>query len=75
MEAKGAFQNVRLLFEDKHVIIDTFVMDDDLSTKSVLRHSWQQMVDLGILDERDWPRTKSGAKKRQWKVTNTASNH
>jgi hypothetical protein len=33
MEAEeGALQNVRILFEDKDIIIETFVMDDDSST-------------------------------------------
>ena len=64
MEAEGALRNVQLLYEEKDIIIEQFVMDDDSSTKSILRHSWQMMVDIGILDQLDWPRTKSGAKKK-----------
>jgi hypothetical protein len=63
MEAEGALRNVRLLYEEKDVFIVTFVMDDDSSTKSILRHSWKLMVDTGILDMLDWPRTLSGTKK------------
>jgi hypothetical protein len=64
MEAEGALRNVRLLYNEKNVFIETFVMDDDSSTKSILRHSWKLMVDSGILDSLDWPRTASGAKKK-----------
>ncbi len=64
MEAEGALRNVRLLFKDKEVFIETFVMDDDSSTKSILCHSWKLMVATGILDNLDWPRTASGAKKK-----------
>jgi hypothetical protein len=64
MEAEGALRNVRLLYEQKEVFIETFVMDDDSSTKSILRHSWKVLVDSGILDKLDWPKTASGAKKK-----------
>jgi hypothetical protein len=64
MEAEGALRNVRLLYHQKEVFIETFVMDDDSSTKSILRHSWKLMVDSDILDSLDWPRTASGAKKK-----------
>ncbi len=39
-------------------------MDDDSSTKSILRHSWRDLVESGILDMLDWPRTLSGTKKK-----------
>jgi hypothetical protein len=63
MEAEGALQNVRLLYQKKEVFIETFVMDDDSSTKSILHHSWK-LLELGILDKLDWLRTASGTRKR-----------
>jgi hypothetical protein len=64
MEPEGALRNVKLLYEEKDVVIQTFVMDDDSSTKSILRHSWKLLVESGLLDMLDWPRTKSGYKKK-----------
>jgi hypothetical protein len=63
MEAEGALRNVRLLYEAHDVFIETFVMDDDSSTKSILRHSWSELIHRGVLDKLDWPKTPSNRKK------------
>jgi hypothetical protein len=61
MEAKGAFKIVVRVYNSKSgVFIHTYVMDDDSSTKSILKHSFQAMIDNGIMREEDWPLTGAG---------------
>jgi hypothetical protein len=55
MEVEGTLRNACLLFTEKDIIIETFVIDDNSSSKSILCHSWQLVVDEGILDHLDWP--------------------
>jgi hypothetical protein len=63
MEAIGAIQNVVHLHNNQSVFLKTYVMDDDLSTKAILRHSWKDQVDARTMTDKDWPRTASGRKK------------
>ncbi len=38
-------------------------MDDDASTKTILKHAYQTLLDAGLFDMVDWPRSKNGKKK------------
>jgi hypothetical protein len=60
MEAVGAIRSVTRLFDTLGVYIRTYVMDDDSSTKAILRHSYKARG----LGKADWPRTPSGYKKQ-----------
>jgi hypothetical protein len=62
MEATGAIRNV-ISLHNQSVFIKTYVMDDDSSTKAILRHSWKDQIYAGTMTEDDWPRTASGCKK------------
>jgi hypothetical protein len=61
MEATGSSRICQKLFRDYNAYIYEFVGDDDASTKKVLRHSWEDQVIAGTLDE--VPRYKDGRKK------------
>jgi hypothetical protein len=61
MEAIGSANIVEDLFLDYNAYIYEYVGDDDSSTKKVLRHSWEEEVIAGTLDE--VPRYINGKKK------------
>jgi hypothetical protein len=63
MEATGAIRNV-IRLNNQSVFLKTYVMDDDSSTKAILRHSWQELIDAGKMTKDDWPRTPAGRKKK-----------
>ena len=63
MEAIGSADIVHKVFKNYPAYICEYVGDDDSSTKKVLRHSWQDEVDHGLREEKDFPRNKDGRKK------------
>jgi hypothetical protein len=63
MEATGALRNVLHLFNSLDVYVREYVMDDDASTKTILKHAYKTLVDAGLFDMGDWPRNKNGKKK------------
>jgi hypothetical protein len=63
MEALGALRNVMGLFGTNNVYVREYVMDDDASTKTILKHSYKTLIDAGLFDMSDWPRYKDGKKK------------
>jgi hypothetical protein len=60
MEAYDAVENVNSLFPNK-CYVKTSVMDDDASTKSMLRWSYKTAKELYDME---WPTTKANNKKR-----------
>jgi hypothetical protein len=65
MESKGAFKIVIRVYNSAiGAFVLTYVMDDDSSTKSILRHSYQAKIDNGDMLEEDWPKTEAGARMR-----------
>jgi hypothetical protein len=63
MEATGAIQNV-IRLNNQSVFLRTYVTYDDSSTKAILRHLWQELIDAGKMTKDDWPRTAGGRKKK-----------
>jgi hypothetical protein len=61
MEAIGSSRICQNLFRDYNAYIYEYIGDDDASTKKMLRHSWEDQVIAGTLDE--VPRYKDGRKK------------
>jgi hypothetical protein len=61
MEATGSSKICQNLFRDYNAYIYEYVDDEDASTKKVPRHSWEDQVIAGALDE--VPRYKDGRKK------------
>lgn len=62
MEPQAALQ----LLEDcwkKGYKIKNIVCDDDSSVKSILHHSYQEMIDNNIIEKKNWPKTPGGYKK------------
>jgi hypothetical protein len=55
--SEGSFQNCK---PSKHNNILTYVMDDDSSTKAILRHGLAAMVASGAMLDADWPKTAGG---------------
>jgi hypothetical protein len=63
MEAVGMARIVDNLFSNYLCYIYEHVGDDDSSMKKVLRHSWQDQVDVGVLLK--VPYYKNGEKKNK----------
>jgi hypothetical protein len=63
MEATGALRNFLNLFDSLDVYVREFVMDDDASRKTILKHSYKTLLDAGFFDMVDWPKNKDGRKK------------
>ena len=64
MEAHGLFDCVLDLWKDTKLVVDRFVIDDDATTKSYVRHSYKELVSDGRMDRKDWPRTEGGNEKK-----------
>jgi hypothetical protein len=65
MEAKGAFKIVSRLYNTPAgVFVQTYVMDDDSSTKSILKHLLQARIDSGQMLIEDWLLTEAGVRVR-----------
>ena len=47
-----------------NVTVGIIVSDDDFTMKSRLKHSWNEMVEKGIMKKEDWPKTYKGAYKK-----------
>jgi hypothetical protein len=62
MEAKGSFKIVTELYTTTNAFVCTYVMDDDSSTKAILRHSLEAKVREGRMLREDWPKTEAGEK-------------
>jgi hypothetical protein len=60
MEAKGAFKIVNRINTTTGAFILTYVMDDDSSTKAILRHGLAALVASGAMLDADWPLTEGG---------------
>jgi len=63
METEAIFRMTKEAFRDLGYTLSNIIIDDDSTTKSNLKHSWKDMIEAGLLDKSDWPRTKAGAKK------------
>jgi hypothetical protein len=61
MEAIGSCKIVLWLYHSGDCILLEYVSDDDSSTKKVLRHSYSDQLEKGIMD--DFPRYENGKKK------------
>jgi hypothetical protein len=61
MEAIGSSRIVLRLFESGDCVVVEYVSDDDSSTKKILRHSYADQLEKGIIDE--YPRYENGKKK------------
>ena len=48
----------------RRIHYSSIVSDDDCTMKACLRHSHHDLIKAGQMEKRDWPKTKSGAKKR-----------
>jgi hypothetical protein len=64
MEPTGALRNVLHLWNTLDVYVREYVMDDDASTKTTLKHAYQTLLDAGLFDLADWPKYKNGKKKK-----------
>jgi hypothetical protein len=52
------------LFNSLGVNVREYVMNDDASTKTILKHAYKSLMDgAGLFDMVDWPRNKKGNKK------------
>ena len=63
MEASAAAQSVKELFYNANLCVRRYVMDDDATTKSKLRHSYKDLIASGRMDKEDWPKCSNGRKK------------
>jgi hypothetical protein len=61
MEACGAVENMISIFDNNKCYVKTYVMDDDTSTKSVLKWSFKTAKELYGTE---WPTTEVNNKKK-----------
>jgi hypothetical protein len=64
MEVTGALRNVLHLFKSLDGYVREYVMDDDASPKTILKHAHKTLLDASLFDMVDWPRNKNGKKRR-----------
>ena len=65
MVVSTILQLVTDIWDNKHNIgIKTIVADDDTKMQANLKHAYKDMIDAGTMNKVDWPRTKSGHKKK-----------
>ena len=65
MEAHGAAVNVNTLFERYNCIVDTIIMDDDSSTKNVLKRKYSDLQEEAKKEGKkfEWPKYEGGGKR------------
>jgi len=64
METEAIFRLVTEAYFNRCFCISVIISDDDSTMKANLRHSWRELIDNGLLDPGNWPRTAGGAKKK-----------
>ena len=64
METEAIFRMVKEAFDHIGYNLSIVVIDDDITTKSNLKHSWEELIKEGKLRRNDWSRTLGGTKKR-----------
>jgi len=63
MEPEAIFRMVNRAFDVLMFTVAVITSDDDSSMKSTLKHSWQLLIEKGLMKKSEWPRTSKGHKK------------
>jgi hypothetical protein len=64
MEPLAAVELLKSIYDHGNCYISTIVSDDDSTTAANCKHSHQARIDAGDMTVAEWPRTASGAKKK-----------
>jgi hypothetical protein len=65
MECFGLMECVLKLHDNHNICIKKFVLDDDAMTRAYIKHSYKALVESGLMDSADWPRSKDGKRKKR----------